>query len=66
MAKRAKRPSSAVVAGGAAGTPVGSLIEIMAASFGHPLPPGAGSAITGVIGMVAAYFAPGGRHGEAP
>lgn len=62
---RSRTPSTAVTAGGAAGTSVGTLIEIIAAAAGHPLPPGAGSAITGVLGILVGYWAPGGRKGDA-
>lgn len=64
MATRRKTPSNAIVSGGAAGTSVGTLIEIGAAALGAPLPPGAGSAIAGVIGLLVGYFTPGGRKGE--
>lgn len=64
MTTRSKQPSNALIAGGGAGTSLGTLIELIAAAAGAPLPPGAGSAITGVIGMLVAYFTRGGRKGE--
>lgn len=63
-AKKQKTPATAVTVGAAGGGGVGVLIEIFANAVGHPLPPGAGSAITSVIGMLAGYFAPGGRRGD--
>lgn len=64
MERKHAAPAMAVMVGGGAGTSVGTLIEIVAAAAGKPLPPGTGSAITGVIGMLVAYFAPGGRKGD--
>lgn len=63
--RRGRTPSTAVAVGGGVGTPFGGLIEIAFAASGHPLPPGTGSLITGALGSLAAYFAPGGRRGES-
>ena len=63
--RRGRTPSTAVAVGGGVGTPFGGLIEIAFAASGHPLPPGTGSLITGAIGSLVGYFAPGGRKGES-
>lgn len=61
---RQRRPSKAVTVGGASGTTVGTLIEITAAAVGHPLPPGAGAALGGLLTSLVAYLVRGGRRGE--
>jgi hypothetical protein len=62
---RKKAPSNAVTVGGASGTAAGTLIEIAAAMTGHPLPPGAGAALGGMLTSLFAYIARGGRRGES-
>jgi hypothetical protein len=62
--KRSRRPSRAVTTGTSAGTTAGASVEIIAAMAGYPLPPGAGSILTGALGGLIAYFTRGGRAGE--
>lgn len=64
MTRRLK-PSRAVTLGGTSGTAAGTLIELAAAMTGHPLPPGAGAALGGMLTSLFAYIARGGRRGEA-
>ena len=62
---RPKRPSNAVIKGGAAGTAAGTIIELAAAAAGHPLPPGTGAALGGALTSLFSFFARGGRRGES-
>lgn len=63
--RRSRAPSNAVVKGGAAGTALGTIIEVGAAVAGYPLPPGTGAALGGALTTLFAFASRGGRKGEA-
>lgn len=51
-AKKAPSTSASI----SAGSGVGSLIEMAAAMLGHPLPPGAGTVLGGMVAGAAHWF----------
>lgn len=65
--KRAQRNlrASGAVSGAALGGALAIVIDIGARVIGHPLPDGAATPLGLALGTICAYFAPGGRRGEA-
>ena len=61
---RRKTPSSAVANGMSLGTAIGVVLEVAAAYFYKPLPPGAGALLGGAFASIVGYAATGGRKDE--
>lgn len=62
--KKQKTPATAVAVGAAGGGGIGFFVSWALAAAGVEVPPGGESAITSAIGLLFAYFAPGGRKGD--
>jgi hypothetical protein len=65
MPRKRKAPSNAVMVGAGGGGGLGALIAIALNAVGINLPPGLESALGTLAGAAVAYFAPGGRKGDA-
>lgn len=63
--KRSGRPSTALVVGTVAGVPVGQMIVQAAQEFGVQMGPASASLLGTLLSLAFAYWAPGGRKGDA-
>lgn len=65
MSQRSKAPSMAVTVGTVAGIPVGQIVVQSAQEFGLEIGPATASLVSILLSALFAYFAPGGRRGDA-